>query len=195
MSAPAHINEFDAEAFLAYVRDSGGEVLPPTNPWEIARYRAKWRGSDAVDVHIVYKKANGRLTYTKGSEDHYRAFVLSAPMEELPKLSPKNTTARAKRTKPKTADLRRKLVERDGDVCWFCGCFLNGDETIEHLVAKARGGFNTLDNYALAHAECNRRAGSLPLVGKLALRQMLRESRADLPPWESTDIIVSTIGE
>lgn len=183
MTTPLHRSGFNAEAFLAYVREQGGEVLTPTNEWELARYRAAWRGTDQIAVHIVYTKANGRLTFTGGSEGHYRAFQAGTQMKDLP--SVKKPKPKAKASFPDKAKLRARLIERDGEVCWFCGCFMPpDDQTIEHLVAKSNGGLNGLDNYALAHAECNRNAGNLPLVEKIALRQALRDERADLPPWE-----------
>lgn len=183
MSAPTHIGGY-TQGFSEWVSDQGGEVLAPTNEWEVIRYRAKWRGTDTHAVHIIYRKANGILTYTGGSEGHYRAFMRGAPMEKLPRAEvPVQKVAKAR---PKRAKIRAKVLERDGPVCWFCGTFLNGDATLEHLVARANGGPNSLDNYALAHATCNLEAGNKPLVEKIALRQKKHEARADAPPWEIT---------
>lgn len=76
-----------------------------------------------------------------------------------------------------SADLRRRLLERDGDDCWICGHNLHDNVTIEHKVALANGGTWAMNNLALAHVECNRALARLPLVAKEAARTAMRATR------------------
>jgi hypothetical protein len=175
---PIRRKDFDVQGFLAFVAQQGGEVGVPTNPYEVVRYRAYWRGTKTSAIHIVYAKENGLLTWTGGSEGHYRAFVAGTPMEELPGHIEGPAASHAEQRLPKSkskskAPTRAALRARDGDHCWFCGNPMGEDCTIEHLVPKAKGGRNSLANYALAHEKCNRAAADMPLVAKIALRVRL----------------------
>jgi hypothetical protein len=80
-------------------------------------------------------------------------------------------------SKPDTSD-RRQLVEalldRDGDDCWLCGAPMDGDVTVEHLIARSLGGTNRLAGLALTHQACNVRLGNKPLSEKIALRDQVR---------------------
>lgn len=170
---PIRRKDFDVAGFLAYVKEQGGEISQPTNPYEVVRYRAYWRFTTQASVHVVYAKDNGLLTFTGGSKGHYRAFMTGQPMHELPgAVSPSPPIAKAKASK--TGNMRRKLLARDGDGCWFCGTAMGDDCTIEHLVPKSKGGANSLSNYALAHQRCNAQAADLPLVQKISLREEMR---------------------
>lgn len=86
---PIRRHDFDVQGFLAYVAEQGGEVCTPTNPYEVVRYRAYWRGTNKAPTHIVYAKEGGLLTWTQGSKGHYRAFLDGAPMAELPGTDPR----------------------------------------------------------------------------------------------------------
>ena len=166
---PFHRSAFDTEGFLAYIEAQGGDVLRPTNPWELARYTLNNM------LHIVYTKVNHRLTWTGASRDHYAAFTKGQPLLAAPKdkLRPKQRASR-----------RRRLMERDGDVCWYCGRFLYDDVTIEHLIPQARGGSHAVENLVLAHERCNHDAGDLSLAEKIALRESTRAALSTTPPWE-----------
>lgn len=73
-------------------------------------------------------------------------------------------------------NVREKLLNRDGDLCFYCGNPLLGDATIEHLVGMWVGGsHNKLDNLVLAHMKCNSKAGILPVKDKHALAKAIRE--------------------
>lgn len=180
-SLPIRRKDFDVAGFLSFIAKSGGEVMQPTNPYEVVRYRAYWRGTNKASVYIVYAKENGLLTFTNGSHEHYRAFLSGTDLETAAKIEgPRATQAeqmlpRAKRTR---AQMRAALLERDGDSCWFCGTAMGDDCTIEHLIARARGGGNSMSNYALAHQRCNANAADLPLVEKIAMRARMRRQDA-----------------
>lgn len=170
---PYHRAAFDDEGFRAYVEAQGGEVLRPTNQWEVVRYRLSGL------LHIVYTKANHHLTWTGSSADHYAAFEKGQPLLATPKdkLRPKQRASR-----------RRLLMERDGETCWYCGRFLDDDVTLEHLVPQARGGSHGVDNLVLAHQRCNLDAGDLPLAEKIALRESTRAALSTSPPWETSGL-------
>ena len=173
---PIRRRDFDVQGFLAYVAEQGGEVCKPTNPYEVVRYRAYWRGTNKAATHIVYAKESGLLTWMHGSKGHYRAFLDGAPMGELPNAEPKAkkaTYGSGKKSRHKSV-ARERLLARDGGDCWFCGTPMGDDCTIEHLIPKSDGGRNSMSNYALAHQRCNQLAADKPLVAKLALRAELR---------------------
>lgn len=190
---PIRRDKFDVQGFVAFLAGQGCEIGTPTNAYEVVRYRAYWRGSKRPVTHLVYAKENGLLTWMHGSQAHYLAFQDGSTISgnNPPFVSqfdgpeaPEQIAARrpamspASPTKSKGMNLRAKLLKRDGDECWFCGAAMGDDQTIEHLIAKARGGSNTLDNYALAHRKCNADAADLPLVDKLAMRERLRSAMA-----------------
>tara|TARA_R110000822_G_scaffold123979_5_gene258507 strand:+ start:733 stop:996 length:264 start_codon:yes stop_codon:yes gene_type:complete len=52
--------------------------------------------------------------------------------------------------------LRLKVLERDAWTCSFCGKHLvGGDATVDHVVAKANGGEDRMDNCIAACRLCN----------------------------------------
>ena len=62
----------------------------------------------------------------------------------------------------KTAKMVRAMLrERDGERCWVCGKQTyegdNGPEqaTVDHVLERAFGGLDELDNLKLAHRSCN----------------------------------------
>lgn len=60
----------------------------------------------------------------------------------------------------------RKLVKRDRAICHYCKRMTdnlsNGREpTRDHIVPKAFGGANSMDNYVLACKSCNNRRGTM----------------------------------
>ena len=151
----------------------------PTNPYEVIRYRAYVDGRAAVATHIVYRKETGLLTWTGKAREHYQQFLSGAALwptapsdPNRPFLKTYPTEAAKKRARSEVT--REKLLDRDGDACWFCGKPMGEDVTIEHLVPKSSGGRNMLANYALAHRKCNNDAADLPLVKKIELRTRLR---------------------
>lgn len=52
---------------------------------------------------------------------------------------------------------RTALLKRDGENCGICGGPLNGDHSIDHILAKRNGGSNRLENLQLSHTACNQR--------------------------------------
>ena len=78
-----------------------------------------------------------------------------------------------------------RLRARDGDGCWLCGDPLdfkavpNSSKapSMEHLIAKSRGGSESLENLVLCHASGNRRLADRPLVNKIKMRERRRKKR------------------
>jgi 5-methylcytosine-specific restriction endonuclease McrA len=68
-----------------------------------------------------------------------------------------------------TYDANRKLVVRHETHCWVCGELVDktlsgrhpDGPTIDHVIARSRGGTNDISNLRLAHQRCNnaRQAG------------------------------------
>ena len=174
MSAPVRRRQFDMPGFAAWLVKNGAEVGMPTNAYEVIRYRAFWQGSAKAVTHIVYTKENGLLTYMAGARAHYDAFLAG---EDIPETQQEADDTRKSGRIGKSKRVRAKLLERDGDACWFCGKAMGEDATIEHLIARASGGTNNIANLALAHAACNHRAADWPLARKLELRAELRGVR------------------
>ena len=57
-----------------------------------------------------------------------------------------------------------RLINQDGDRCWYCGVdFVPGRRvrTIDHAIPLVIGGTSTIENLRLACGQCNRRKGSL----------------------------------
>ena len=164
--------------FAAWLVKMGAQVGTPTNAYEVIRYRAYSSGGQRAETHIVYAKESGRLTFTGKSQAHYEAFLRGEAVAGMfvSKLdgAPNPSTPKAPDAPSLSAKRRNKLLARDGDCCWFCGVAMGDDVTIEHLVAKAKGGTNHLENFALAHRACNALAGDKPLIEKIALRARLR---------------------
>lgn len=68
----------------------------------------------------------------------------------------------------------RRLAERDGRDCFYCGKPLWGDETIEHLLVVQGVTVHHDSNCVLAHSQCNALAGNMGLAYKVKLRDEIR---------------------
>lgn len=49
---------------------------------------------------------------------------------------------------------RLAAIQRDGDVCTYCGC-TDGEFVVDHVIPTSRGGTHDLDNLAVACRSCN----------------------------------------
>lgn len=173
--APATCKQFDTLGFARHLELQGAVIGHPTNVYEVIRYKVKGV------THIVYMKQSGVLTYTGESEAHYVNFLTNR--EELKAIRTRKVRANGA-PKHSTKRIRDALRERDGICCWYCGCFVDDEGTIEHLIPRSDGGLNVMSNLVLAHQTCNQRAGALHLSGKIELRTSMRAAQAEMPPWE-----------
>lgn len=145
--------------FKKWLSSLGAEVLASTNPYELVRFKAKG------GTHIIYSSTKGKITAHGFSGEALQAFR-----------SKKHIDMGLVKTKY-TANFKYKaaLIERDGWNCFYCDFKMEPDDlTIEHLIARNKGGSNTLENMALAHSLCNQRAGHLPLIEKIKMRDKMR---------------------
>lgn len=71
--------------------------------------------------------------------------------------------------------IKYRLLLRDGNKCHYCRERFDEKEnqpTIDHVVARSKGGENSIDNYVLACYPCNQRKGDMT---KIEFLQMLQE--------------------
>jgi len=139
-------------AFKKRLQSAGGELLGATNPYEALRFKT------CHGVGVIYKGKRGETWNAEAiaARDHMD--------KNKGSLSP--VKVRGRRTDKATLTA---LIARDGDSCFFCGANLDGDVTIEHLVAIAHGGPNHVSNLFLAHAGCNHEAGHMSAPEKITL--------------------------
>ncbi len=147
------------KAFEDSLKAAGAEILGPTNPYELLRFRT------SKGVGVVYQGKRGETWNAEAiaARDHLQTGKGS--------LAP--VMVKGRRTDKATVTA---LLQRDGGNCFFCGHDLAGDITVEHLVPIAHGGPNHVSNLFLAHAECNRNAGhmSAPEKVKIAINAAVR---------------------
>lgn len=176
-SMPIRVQQFRLPDFVNWLVSNGAEIVQITNPYEVVRYRAYAAKKARAELNIVYRKDNGLLTFPRDTRKHYQAFLDGKTLTGV--AIPKADRAKGGTIAPTKAEERRaRLIQRDGSDCWFCGRDLGDDITIEHLVARSKGGVNHLDNYALAHAKCNQDAADKTLVEKIDMRARLRAEQA-----------------
>jgi 5-methylcytosine-specific restriction endonuclease McrA len=83
-----------------------------------------------------------------------------------------------------TKALVELLRNRDGGRCWLCGAPIDFKAepnsarapSLEHLIARSRGGPDTMDNLVLCHPPCNRELGDVPLAEKIKAREVWKEA-------------------
>lgn len=149
-----------AQRFAEFLTVAGADLLPPTNDYELARFKT------AHGVCVIYRNKKGAVSF---SNDHARiaweAFVAD-----------KRWLASATYKRAPRKNVEAKLRKRDGDGCFFCGHPFTEDQpaTLEHLLSITHGGNNHLSNLALAHGDCNMKAANLSVVEKAKLRDELR---------------------
>lgn len=155
--------EISRKGFEAWLRAQGANVIAVTNQYEFARFRA--RGA----LHIVYRRINGAFSAEEFGMECLSAFQRGGNIA-MGFTTPRRNLGHA---------IRATLIERDGDACFFCGEVMDqADTTIEHLVAKARGGPDHTDNMVLAHEKCNQAIGAMPLIDKIRVHVQMQIRRA-----------------
>lgn len=150
------------EAFTKKLVAAGGEVLAPTNPYEVLRFRT------SHGVGVVYCNSRGKETWNR--EAQAAQAHLSTPGSGS--LAPVATVKGKRRPGDAAA-----LLARDGGLCFFCILPFLGDMTVEHLVPRAHGGPNHISNKFLAHHRCNSDAGHLSAPEKIAIHDRALRAR------------------
>lgn len=159
----------ELKAFGVFIVANGGELLTPTNPYEVVRFRGNGITS------IIYENTKGNRKYVGQAQQVWIAFNANTPFRLA------KATAKINGYKLKPLDLA--IAERDGQVCFYCGLpfDLGGRRarTREHLVAATHGGPNHISNLFHACAECNGKAGHLSAPEKIKLRDQMRAKPGD----------------
>lgn len=79
---------------------------------------------------------------------------------------------------------RKRIYERDGGKCRYCGKPLELREMhVDHIIPKSKGGGNAESNLACSCAECNRSKGAKPLDVWLYERSRPFTPNIRLPLW------------
>lgn len=153
------VREKEMERFRAWLTSQGAEIHQPTNEYEFIRFRCRF------GVGVVYRKSNGNFSYSSP----WVSEAFATMMGDKP------WSGKGKPGKRKGGSTRkRQLFDRDGDDCFYCGKPMGADMTIEHLLSINHGGPDRFENTVLAHQQCNLRAGSLPIIDKIILRDKMR---------------------
>ena len=148
MAIDNHIDTFRLQTFKDYLQSIGATIQSNTDPWMVIRYRHN------DQTHIVYKKKSGRLTFQNQAAFHY---------DESQGRTARRNVSRPPRT------TKRKLLERDGNLCFYCHQPLTPETiSIEHLLARSKGGTNDLANLVLAHKRCNEKVGNHSIKEKIS---------------------------
>jgi len=142
--------------FAQWIRARHYNILPNQGAMELLRYR--YAGTMALIVMEPQSAAVYRFRCNRQALLH----VIDFRDEEGEPAYGKRMSAR-----------RTRLLKRDGFDCCYCGTPLGDDMTIEHWLAKSRGGTNEPGNLALAHNRCNALAGDLPVIHKVRVRNVL----------------------
>lgn len=146
--------------FETWLVEQGAVILPPTNQWEVIRFRT------INGVSVVYTNKHGHLTFTGESNGAYKKFERGQEW----KISDRKT----KKLKAHKA----RLATRDGKKCFFCEADLPFEElTIEHLVAVKYGGPDHDSNLCLACQPCNQKVDRWPVTQKMLYRDKMLSKR------------------
>lgn len=145
--------------FKHWLESRGAEILPITNEYEVVRFRCKH------GVGVVYQGKRGHAFSGQVADDAYDCYRNGKVWDgKFEKEKRSNITGK-----------RKQLLQRDGDICFYCGVKMTEDDmTIEHILSLAHQGPDRLENMALCHAECNTLANNMPVIAKMQLRDNLR---------------------
>lgn len=141
--------------FKRWLNDQGAEIMKPTNPYEVLRFKANG------GTHILYERDNGILTPTGEVEIAFKAWKNQAKW-----------TARKTTNNKKDPNLVETILERDGDRCFYCHLVIQKSQrTVEHVLSRTHGGNNHIANRVLAHLACNKQAGNRSIIEKVKIRE------------------------
>jgi 5-methylcytosine-specific restriction endonuclease McrA len=174
----------EVNRFRNWLTERGAEILNPTNPYEVIRFKANGA------TQVIYSNNKGRAWHSVGgAHNAVLAFRTNS-----------SWTAGHKRRRRSLGNVVLTLLERDGNRCFYCDKTMQDEQmTIEHLFPHAHGGTSHLSNLALAHPKCNKRGGHLNVVAKVRLRDRLIAARTETEQAEATrltrDVDVEMFGE
>lgn len=153
------------DAFKKWLVERGAELIVTTLEYEVLRFRTNRPG-----VSIVSVNKKGIFKFVGECEEAWIAFCSQ--------MSWTAGTVVVKRRKHHSHLLYKTLIERDGDLCFYCGLPLNRDfVSIEHLLPVTHGGSNHISNLVLTHKCCNNRVGNLSVSEKVRYREQQYQQR------------------
>lgn len=152
------ISKANIESFIVFLVSRGCHIMPVTNEYELVRFKGYATG-------VIY---NSTKTSGKYADDAVAAF--------FGKGNKWNTSPNTKKTRRPTGTKRQQLItqviDRDGDLCFYCFSSLSASSiTIEHLVPALSGGKNSFGNIVLCCPECNTQASCRSIVDKIKMRE------------------------
>lgn len=144
-----------------FLEVGGAKIMAVTNEFEVARFIS------ANGTCVIYRNKKGVISYSnEHAEAAFQLFLRGKPW---------SATKVHNRVPRKT--IEAKLLERDGDDCFFC--FVKFSEavppTLEHLLAINNGGNNHIANLCLACEPCNVEVGSMHIAEKMKIRERNRD--------------------
>jgi len=138
----------DIEKFKKWLEGYGCEILPPTNEYELIR----WKGAE---VGVLYSSGKSSNNYASKA---FLSYCHNGKWDGGPiKTGRQNTYKKQK----------AKLLVRDGSKCFLCHTELGDDITVDHLIPLVQGGKNELSNMVLMHEQCNFDCGHKTVVEKV----------------------------
>lgn len=143
------------KAFKGLLVAAGAEMLAPTNPYEVMRFKT------CFGVGVVYCNAKGKETWNREAQAAKKHIH-----DKLGSLAPVK-----KHGRKSGAGTHQAILERDGPDCFFCIEPMGLLKTVEHLVPIAHGGPNHISNKFLACPTCNTAAGHLSAPEKIRIRE------------------------
>lgn len=156
---PYSLNDFlnDGESFVDWINDNGGEIIQPTNQYEVIR--VKGRNNKTL---ILYRNKLDVLRWPDELATAYGQFKKGNTWGGF------SHTVKHKNNKKRI----EALYKRDGDLCFYCQKPVDRSEaSAEHILSRCHGGTNRLENMALSHIKCNQRVGDLPVIEKIKIRE------------------------
>lgn len=149
----------NTEKFKTYLGNCGAEVLPPTNIYELVRFKTE------NGVSVVYTGKRG-ITFTGESETAYNLFEQGRKWRTV------------NRKRIALTDIKARLASRDTKECFYCGIRYKtlDNYTVEHLLSFSHGGKENINNLALACHDCNMAVGNIAVVKKVLFRDSKRNN-------------------
>lgn len=145
----------DIPQFIKWLDDQGAQVLATTNPYELVRFKT------VNGVSVVYTGKKGQ-SFTGESEVAYQHW------------RDKKRWITHDRYRRQMTSLKKKLANRDGEHCFWCGKVDTIDNlTVEHILNKMHGGSDNTRNLSLACPPCQRALGNSPIVEKILYRERM----------------------
>ena len=175
----------------------GGIVLDPfcgcaTTCVASQRLKRKWIGIDiedkAVDLLIERLEQDGNLRDTEISQldlkykEAGKDFIVLNCEKDETKLPHRTDIETKNLNEPKTKlEIKKFLYQKQAHKCNGCGCEFPIDLfDIDHIVPKACGGGDYMENYQLLCRTCNTTKGARPMAFLLQRIDLIRKSRREV---------------